>query len=244
MASASTTEFDALSEAAKNTGIPDVNDGMCGPLLMMFLAGKGLDPATRSEADWKHSFHRHRRLLKKELGDDKGQGEERSPSSESERKLETVSLSDSAYHSESPQDHVCCSQSTSFAWREADIYVRAQGDQQTLQLYSVYAVVEPRPGNPEGMIFMTGCISDDTDEDYIIQTVYERLEIPKGKDGKVGITYTPHKGDKTCRSTFAVREDVDGLADIVFARKRPARKEKNLDTGMSVCSLCASIWNC
>jgi hypothetical protein len=112
MASASTRDFDALSEAAKNTDIPDVDGTMCWPMLMMFLSGKGVNTATRTEADWKRSFHRHRRLLRKELEDDKGKVEERSPSSESERKSETVSLSDSAYHSESPQDRtvdVCCS---------------------------------------------------------------------------------------------------------------------------------------
>lgn len=107
MASASTTEFDALSEAAKKTNIPDVNMDMCWPMLMMFLEGKGVDIATRSETEWKHSFNRHRKLLRKELGDDKGKGEERSPSLGSEGKSETVSLPDSAYQSESPQDRVC-----------------------------------------------------------------------------------------------------------------------------------------
>jgi hypothetical protein len=131
--------------------------------------------------------------------------------------------------------------STSLASRDADIYVCTQGDQQPLQLYNVYAEVEPRPDVPEGKLFLSGCISDTTDEDYIIQTIYERLKLPKGKDGKVGITYTPHKGDKVCRLNFAVREDEDGLADIVFAKNRPARKEKKQQTGMSVSYFCARI---
>jgi hypothetical protein len=105
-------------------------------------------------------------------------------------------------------------------------------------------VVEPDADHPDGMVFLTGCFSDDADEDYIIQTIYERLKIPKGKDGKVSITYTPHKGGNICRSTFAVREDVDGQADIVFTRTRPARKEKPQQTGMSALSFCKPIWNC
>jgi hypothetical protein len=107
MASASTTEFDAILEAARNRDIPDVSEPMCWPMLMMFLTGKGVNTSTRSEADWKHSFNRHRKLLREELGDDKGKGEERSPSLGSEGKSETVSLPDSAYQSESPRDRVC-----------------------------------------------------------------------------------------------------------------------------------------
>lgn len=83
------------------------------------------------------------------------------------------------------------------------------------------------------MVFLTGCFSDDADEDYIIRTIDERLKIPRGRDGKVSITYTPHKGGNICRSSFAVREDGDGQADIVFTRQRPARKEKTQKTGMS-----------
>lgn len=73
---------------------------------------------------------------------------------------------------------------------------------------------------------MVGCFSDDTDEDYIIQTVYDRLNIPKGKDGKVSITYVPQHGETLCRSTFAVREDTEGQADMVFTRKRAPQKER------------------
>lgn len=124
--------------------------------------------------------------------------------------------------------------STSFVWREADIYVCAQSNRQTLKLYNVHAVVEPSADDTEGFPFLAGCISDDTDEDYIIQTIYERLRIPKGKDGKVGITYIPHKGTKPSRSSFAVREDKGGLADIVFSSKRQTWKEKQKHTSMSV----------
>ena len=107
MASASTTEFDAILEAARSRDIPDVGDPMCWRMLMMFLKGKGVNTSTRREEDWKHSFNRHRKLLRDELGDHKGKGEERSSSLGSEGKSETVSLPDSAYQSESPRDRVC-----------------------------------------------------------------------------------------------------------------------------------------
>jgi hypothetical protein len=107
MSPVSTTYPDALWEAAQDTDIPDVNDKSCWPLLKMFLKGRGVDHEAHTEAEWKKAFNRRRRMLNKELEEDKGKAEERSPSTESERKTETGSTSDSAYHSDSPQDHVC-----------------------------------------------------------------------------------------------------------------------------------------
>jgi hypothetical protein len=106
MAAASTTYLDALWEAAKVPDIPDVNDDMCWPMLKMFLLARSVDLASYNETECKKSFNRLRRDVNKALGKGKGKEVERSPSSESQRKAETVSLSDSAYHSESPYDHV------------------------------------------------------------------------------------------------------------------------------------------
>jgi hypothetical protein len=134
-----------------------------------------------------------------------------------------------------------------FAAYEADNCC-AQGDQLPLQPYNVNAVVAPSDEYPEGKIFLVGCFSDDTDEDYITQTVYDRLNIPKGRDGKVSITYVPLKGETLCRSTFAVRKDKEGQADMVFTRKRAPQKEEEVvkeHTGTaSSLSFWALIWNC
>jgi hypothetical protein len=97
---------DALYEAAKCPDIPDVNDDMCWPLLRMFLLAKSVDLASCNEMECKKSINRFRRDMNKALGKGKRKEVERSPSSESQGKAETVSPSDSAYHSESSYDHV------------------------------------------------------------------------------------------------------------------------------------------
>ena len=217
----------ALFKAAQDTDIPDVSHDSCWLALKIFLKGQDVDITTRSEAEWKKLFKGYRRLLNKELGgDDKEKGgvgdasTVRSTSMVRQRQSET--LPDSAYESESPQDHVCSLPHSLF---DSNLTRCAQLEQQALTPYPLNVLVEPCPEHPQGRVPVTGCFSDDTDEDYIIDTIYDRLKIPKGKDGKVSIPYIPLKSTTTRRSKFSVREDKLGQADMVFTRKRPAPKD-------------------
>ena len=85
MALASTTYHDALWEAAKDLEIPDDDNDSCWPLLKMFLKGKSIDHTKRSEVEWKKSLRKRRRLLNRELAEDKGKGGKLALSPESER---------------------------------------------------------------------------------------------------------------------------------------------------------------
>ncbi len=96
---------DELWEAAKDTDIPDDTDDTCWLGLKMFLKGRSVDLGMYTEAEWKEAFSMRRSIVTKELEKAKGKDAMRSSSAESERKLETGAL-DSAYHSDSPQEHV------------------------------------------------------------------------------------------------------------------------------------------
>jgi len=92
----------AIWEAVNDPEIPDTKDPMCLPLLKMFLKGR-VDMTKRKEEDCFKQFSRLRKALRKGEANVAGQ----SSSAELERKSD-VSFTDSAYHSESPHDHVCC----------------------------------------------------------------------------------------------------------------------------------------
>lgn len=169
MASSSSSYLDALWEAVKDDEIPDTKDGMCWPLLKMSLKRSKVDMKTRSRDEWMEQFHTLRRALRKE---DTAKVGDRSSSTESERKSDVVSLSDSAYQSESPQDHVCYCSFLSRSWigcREVNIC--AQHDQPQLLPHIVFVLVEPSEDWPDGRAPAMACYSDATDEDYIIQTI-------------------------------------------------------------------------
>ena len=87
----------------------------------------------------------------------------------------------------------------------------------------VFALVEPCKGCPKGRGPLVGCYSDETDEDYIIETIYKRLGLQKDQDGKVDLTY--EFGGKSSTTVCSVRPDEEGLADIVFTKRRPRNEE-------------------
>jgi hypothetical protein len=68
--------------------------------------------------------------------------------------------------------------------------------------------------------------SDETDEDYILETVRERLNLAKSdKDGKVTVFWKPQGGGKTSKTRCAVWPDEEGKADIVFTTKVTEKTE-------------------
>jgi hypothetical protein len=92
--------------------------------------------------------------------------------------------------------------------------------------------------------------SDETDEDYILETVRERLNLDKSeKDGKV-IVFWKLKGEgKISKTRCAVRPDKDGEADMVFTTKVAEKTEsgsKQEQLGTSILGgLCkVLVWFC
>jgi hypothetical protein len=70
------------------------------------------------------------------------------------------------------------------------------------------------------------CYCHETDEDYIIETARERLNLNKmDKDGKVTVTWYPQGGGKTSKTRCAVRPDEEGKADLVLTTKKAEKVE-------------------
>jgi hypothetical protein len=68
--------------------------------------------------------------------------------------------------------------------------------------------------------------SDETDEDYILETVRERLNLDKlDKDGKVTVFWKPKGEGKTSKTRCAVWPDEEGEADMVFTTKVAEKAE-------------------
>jgi hypothetical protein len=100
----------------------------------------------------------------------------------------------------------------------------------------IYALVTPSEDCEDGKQPLWSCHSDKTDEDYIIETIFERLNLKRGRDGKVIVTWVPQEGGRTKRTKCAVLPDNEGLADMVFTtrtveeKKEPGSKRQFLGT--------------
>ena len=68
--------------------------------------------------------------------------------------------------------------------------------------------------------------SGQLDEDCIRKSVFNRLGLEKGKDGKVLIPWAPRSGGKTQLSNFTIRPDSEMTADVEIMSKALKGKEE------------------
>jgi hypothetical protein len=80
----------------------------------------------------------------------------------------------------------------------------------------IFVLVTPSKVYPDGRAPVGAHFSDKTVENYVVERVNRRLNLPKSSDGNVVMSWVPEEGGEVISQRFAVWPDEKGLADVVF----------------------------
>lgn len=112
----------------------------------------------------------------------------------------------------------------------------------------ICVLVKKTPECPSGLEAALVLYSEAEEESYILQTICDRWGLLPGLDGKVNVKYHLKDSMKSAIEKCNIRLDKDGVADLVFAKKRTDANEEAKDTEVNAdqtsstfSSICACV---